>query len=98
VILANEGLQIISMTSVLGKNRSIMNGFLIILLLLLKIQSIFMVPHEKGPILPAKGVLSWERRSRVPLYFASPAHTHHSLVLRIFNPLGWLMVDLYNYH
>jgi hypothetical protein len=50
-----------------------MNGFLIYLLLLLKIQSIFLVPHEKGPILPAKGLPSWEHRSRVPYTFQALA-------------------------
>ena len=37
-----------------------MIGFLISLLLLLNIHSIFLFPHDKGP-LP-----SWERRSRIP--------------------------------
>ena len=43
-----------------------MNG---IQIYLLKIQSIFLVPHEKGLILPAKGLPSLERRFRVSYTF-----------------------------
>ena len=46
-----------------------MNIIQIYLLMLLKISSIFLVPHEKGLILPAKGLPSLERRFRVSYTF-----------------------------
>jgi hypothetical protein len=45
------------------------NGFLIYLLRLLKIQCIFLVPYEKGLISPAKGLPFRENRSPVPYTF-----------------------------
>ena len=46
-----------------------MIGFLIYLLLLLNIHSIFIFPHEKAPFHPAKVLPSWEHCSRVPYTF-----------------------------
>ena len=50
-----------------------MNIIQIYLLMLLKIPSIFLVPHEKGLILPAKGLPSLERCSRI-LYAFQALH------------------------